>query len=169
MTAAHVDDCLLALVERRLAPAERARVLTHLAGCARCRAAAAELDEAAGDMRALAGTLRALPTQAARQWPAVWARVQGANVAGRLGPQARVYLGLITGFLALLTAFPGLSHGAAANVTAGVAIGPQQTVPATVAYQAARPAGTEDEFVPAAPTVAGTVAIAPMPIPTPVP
>jgi hypothetical protein len=143
-------------------------VLAHLAGCGRCRAAAAALDETAGDMRALAGALRTLPVPAARHWPAVWQRMQSGG-AGRLGPQARVYLGLVTGFLALVTAFPSLSAGGAASVTAGVAAGPQHTLPATVAYQAAAPAGTEDEFVRAAPTLAGTEAIRPEPIPTPVP
>lgn len=165
----HVDDQLLALVERRLAPAERAQVLAHLARCPRCRAAAAELDEAAQDVRALAGTLRSMPVRAAQQWPAVWRRVQGASAAGRLGPQVRVYLGLVTGFLALMSVFPGLRGGAAASVTVGVAAGPQQTALATIAYQAARPAGTDDEAVRPAPTLAGTEAIAPVPIPTPVP
>jgi anti-sigma factor RsiW len=169
-----VDDELLALIERRLAPAERARVLAHLAACARCRAAASDLNDTVDGLKALPYALRAVPVRAAQQWPDVWARVRAGGPAHKAWPQVSVYLSLVTGLLVLVSAIPGRGAAAPARVTAGVAAGPQLTQAATVVYQLAADhaasTGTAGELTRGAqPTLAGTAAIAPVPIPTPVP
>ncbi len=55
MNTPHVDDQLLALVERRLPALERARVEAHLAHCQRCRAAASELHQSVTALAGLPG------------------------------------------------------------------------------------------------------------------
>ncbi len=178
MSGAHVDEHLLALVERRLPPAERARVEAHLAACARCRAAAGALFDNVEGLEALPGALRGLPVRAAQQWPGVWARVRAARpdagTVRRAWPRLSVYLSLVTTFLVFLSVFPSGGQLAPASVTAGVAAGPQGTQPATVAFQAeAEPQGRAGTAAlaaaEAAPTLAGTEPIQPLPIPTPVP
>ena len=168
---AHVDEHLLALIERRLTAAERARVAIHLEACPRCRASARALAETADELAALPNALRALPLRAARQWPAVWAKVRAAGSAARSGPQLSVYLGLVSSLVAIVAVIPSVRQGAPASVTAGVAAGPQLTQPATVVMQVE---GTVAEWQdrasdPAAPTVDNAAAIAPVPIPTPAP
>jgi anti-sigma factor RsiW len=171
--SAHVDERLLALVERRLAPAERARVLAHLDECPRCRLAARDLDETARALAPLPSALRALPLRPRASWPAVWARVRAASPDRRLWPQASIYLGVVTSFLAFVAVFAGGTHGLPASVTAGVALGPQSTQAATLVFQTSRgglAAGTAAQAPHGAqPTLSGTEAIAPVPIPTPVP
>ncbi len=171
----HVEGQLLALIERRLVPDERARVEAHVAVCARCRAAAGELFQTVDALQGLPGALRALPVRAGRQWPAVWARVRATGTARKAWPHVSLYLSLVTTFLAIVSMAPGLARSAPASVTAGVAAGPQLTQPATVIYQAvadptdsAATLGLADHGSAEA-TVAGTAAIQPIPIPTPVP
>ncbi len=167
MNSAHVDEQLLALVERRLSRDDRARVEAHLAGCARCRLAARELDDTVSGLQKLPAALRGLPLSAARQWPAVWVRVRAAGPARRLWPQMSVYLGVVTGFLAFVSVIPGAYHAAPASVTAGLAAGPQHTQPATVAFHTEY--ARADSVTAAEPTQAGTEPIHPIPVPTPVP
>ena len=173
----HVDAQLLALLERRLTPAERARVAAHLDTCPRCRAAARELAETVAELEAVPSALRGLPVRTAQQWPAVWSRVRAASPVRKLAPQVSVYLSLVTSVMAVLAVVPGMSHGAPASVTAGVAANPQLTQPATVVFHSAetlRAAETAANWRrtasgAAVPTAAGTEAIAPAPIPTPGP
>jgi anti-sigma factor RsiW len=172
----HVDDRLLAYLERRLTAAERAQVTAHLDACPRCRASVGHLAEAVEDLSPLPGALRALPVRAAHQWPGMWARVRAAGVPRRLGPQVSVYLGLVTSLMVVVSVVPGAGHGAPSSVTAGVAAGPLLTQPATVVFHAANAqdiAGTAAQLPePAhqvAPTLAGTLAVEPIPIPTPGP
>ena len=171
MSARHADDQLLALLEQRLPPADRARVEAHLAECARCRLAARDLADLTQGLEALPGALRGLPRRAAQQWPAVWARVSGARPTRRLWPQVSVYLGVVTSFMAVIAVFPGGNQGVPASVTAGMAAGPQNTQPATVAFhtddvaQGTGLAGVAE----AAPTQVGTEPVLAIPVPTPVP
>jgi hypothetical protein len=124
-------------------------------------------------LEGLPGALRALPVRAAQQWPDVWARVRAAGPVRRAWPQASIYLSLVTSFAVLVLVFPS-GHAAPASVTAGVAAGPEHTQPATVVFQVETDqldsTGTAGETkAAAAPTSAGTAAIQPVPIPTPVP
>jgi anti-sigma factor RsiW len=171
MSGVHVDAQLLALVERRLALDEQARVEAHLAACARCQAAANDLYDITDGLGAMPAALRTLPVRAAQQWPAVWSRLRGAGPARRPWPQVSVYLSLVSSFLVVVAAMPGGGPAAApSSVTAGVAAGPQLTPPATVVFQIEATtgmAGLADAS--AAPTLSGTEAVQPIPIPTPVP
>jgi hypothetical protein len=80
-----------------------------------------------------------------------------------------VSLSVLTGFLAFAAVFPGAGHGSPASVTAGVAVEPQATQAATVAFHTAGTHGVPDAVTDAAPTLAGTAPVAPVPVPTPVP
>ncbi len=171
----HVDAQLLAYVERRLAADERARVQAHLAVCAGCRAAAAELAHTVDALQGLPGALRGLPARAAHQWPAVWVNVLAAGTARKVWPHVSLYLSLVTTFLAFVLVAPGQGRPVPASVTAGVAAGPRLTQPATFVYQpAVGPTESAATFGLAVhggaeATVAGTRAIQPIPIPTPAP
>lgn len=169
--SAHVDDQLLALMERRLPAAERARVAAHLDECPRCRAAAAALDDTLAELTALPGALPAMPRRTSSHWPVVWARVRDAGAVRRLSPRVSVYLGLVTSLVVVVLAVPTMSRGVPASVTAGVAAGPQLTQPATLVARAEGTVAQWPERVSdtAVLSADGTAAIAPVPIPTPVP
>lgn len=160
----HARRELLRFAERRLAPAERARVERHLRVCAACRAEAGELARLVDEVEALPGALRPLTAQRlGRAWPGIWAGATQPMIARWGRPQLSLYLSMLA-VVALIALRPlAGAAGPAGQVTAGVARTPMAavgTVAAITADPAARGSGSGAETATAA---------QPMPIPTPVP
>jgi hypothetical protein len=129
----HPQGQLLAYVERRLEPAARAKLESHLAGCAGCRDQAADLASTMDELEALPLALRAVPSRASANWPAVWSRVRRAGgpigpAARRLAPRFSVYLSLAAAALSATLVWPGSFAAGAGAVTAGVVETPHTTV-----------------------------------------
>lgn len=104
----HIHQSWLALIEKRLSAAERARTAAHLAACPECREELAEMRDLVSAMAAM----RVLPGHARNLWPAIWARVQRRAAAARpaYSWQLAASTGLVAVCLVTLTLFgPALS------------------------------------------------------------
>jgi anti-sigma factor RsiW len=157
----HVSPDLLAWVEQRLPPAERARVDGHLRACSQCRAEALEMAQLADTLAGLPRALRGHTAANARSWPAVWARIQRSPLPSAL-PRLSVYLSLTALVFALAASLPaGLALQPLA-VTAGVVetpLAPRATL--VVSSTDALPGGGRE--------AQAATAAWPIPVPTPVP
>jgi len=126
----HPQEHLLAYCERRLGPVDREQLEAHLAVCKACREQAMALGSVAELLGAMPAALRALPSRAQAQWPAVWAQVNQGAVrgipAGRLAPRRPVYFSLVVAALTVVLAWPGVFEARTGVVTAGVADTPRQ-------------------------------------------
>lgn len=78
-TSLHPETALVPYVKGELAPAERARVATHLEACDRCRVALA-------DVRAVLGALSPLPAPPEPHWGHYRAELR-ARLPGRARPE----------------------------------------------------------------------------------
>jgi hypothetical protein len=70
----HLDP--LALIERRLTPAERQEAEAHAADCQACRAELAETHDLVEALEAIPSALQTLPWRPDRLWPAIRTRLQ---------------------------------------------------------------------------------------------
>jgi anti-sigma factor RsiW len=167
MVGAHVQADLLRYAERRLDAAGVARVEAHLAGCAACRAAAAETAALVDALQAMPAALRALPGSSPRRWAGVWRRVRQPARRAAL-PRLSFGLSLATAAFSLLMALPAGLSGQPAAVTAGVVETPGISV---LTPRAAAEAGGQGRASAAATSAASglSVTAGPAPIPTPVP
>jgi anti-sigma factor RsiW len=97
----HPETALVPYVREELAPAERARVATHLEGCDRCRVALA-------DVRAVLGALASAPAPSEPHWGRYRAELR-ARLAGRSRPprwwQRPMPIALSAGLAAALLLF----------------------------------------------------------------
>ena len=115
----HPRQELLAFVDGGLEPPARVRVGEHLAGCAECRAEAAELARVNDMLRALPAAMRPLTRQPAGAWTQVWGRVKGVPLR-RVVPQLNLYLSLAAVVFVLAAALPAGLAAQPLPVTAGV-------------------------------------------------
>lgn len=134
----HIYQSWLALIEKRLSPADRARVEAHLAACPECREKLAEMRDLVGALEAMPVALRAMPGRAQNLWPAIWERVQRRAAAARpvYSWQLAASLSLVAVCLITLSLFgPALSGSW--TVTAGLADPAQVTLETPLAPQSA--------------------------------
>lgn len=167
LSVQHPRQELLAFVEGRLDPCALARVSAHLAGCARCRAEAAELMDVTDSLNALPAALRGLSERRAGAWAVVWGRVQAVPIR-RLVPQLNFFLSLTAVVFVLAAALPAGLGAQPLPVTAG-AIQTPVALPATPVagkVTAAGPAWQVSTALAASRLPRGA---RPVPNPTPVP
>src|SRR3970282_2783356 len=115
----HLCRDWIRLIEKRLSPAERARVEAHLTACPECREELAEMRELVSAMEAMPSALRSWPGRRPSLWPAIWARVRRRAGAARpaYSWQLAASMGLVAVCLVMLTLFgPTLSGSWPARV-----------------------------------------------------
>lgn len=167
MVGQHVQLDLVRYVERRLDAAGRARVEVHLAGCAACRAAAAETLALVDGLQAMPAALGRLPALTRRDWAGIWARARAPAGPPSL-PRLSFCLSLVMAAFSLVTLLPPDLARQPAAVTAGMV----QTPGAVAFTPRALPSRPDAGWIDTAPaTVAGdeVSAAGPIPAPTPMP
>ena len=169
LSARHPRPELLGLLEKRLDPADRARVEQHVAACAVCQAELAELAQVHDMLNAVPRALRGLAEPSSNSWPIVWARVQRVPMR-RMAPQLNLFVSLAVVVFVLAAAFPrNLSNKPVLGPDGGVQTAVQTPVAAQMtpsADKTAAPGAAQLSTASAGIPLTGARA---MPAPTPVP
>jgi anti-sigma factor RsiW len=163
----HPHQQLLAFVDGGLEPATQTRVAEHLAGCAECRAEAAELARVNDMLRALPAAMRPLTRRPAGSWSQVWGRVNGVPLPLRRAvPQLNLYLSLAAVVFVLAAAVPASLGAQPLPVTAGVI---QTPVAAAATPAAGKGTSVATGQLSTALAAKPVTAARPIPIQTPIP